>query len=186
MLDDASVPDEQRGPTRDIPPASVVGVAEGPGDSGVSRGGGAAKAAPLKPLRVGYLSNVGGKDNIRRQGLVVSGAMTYAILQVNNDSSLLPGYHLEMLFNDTRGEMLHGTKAVIESWRDGAVAFFGPEDSCYVEASVAASLNLPMISYVSSRQHPRFRKAPESGISRLSLGIGTVPKDGVLTTVSST
>lgn len=120
----------------------------------------------LKRLFVGYLSNVGGKDNIRRQGLVVSGAMTYAISQVNDDPKLLPGYRLEMLFSDTRGEMLQGTKAVLQSWRRGAVAFFGPEDSCYVEAAVAASLNLPMISYVST--FPPISSVNALGISALA------------------
>lgn len=127
---------------------------------------------PLKPLRVGYLSNVGGKDNIRRQGLVVSGAMTYAILRVNQDATLLPGYRLEMLFNDTRGEMLQGTRAVIESWSNGAVAFFGPEDSCFVEASVAASLNLPMISY----------KCTDASVTRIenSTFARTVPSEALV------
>lgn len=37
----------------------------------------------------------------------------------------------------------------MELWKQGAVAFIGPEDSCQTEAMMAASINLPMISYVS-------------------------------------
>ncbi|XP_070379941.1 receptor-type guanylate cyclase Gyc76C-like [Dermacentor albipictus] len=106
----------------------------------------ATTAAERKPLLVAYLSNVAGTDNLRRQGLVVSGAMKYAVELVNRNRSI-PGYRMEMMYRDTRGEMLRGTRAVLDCWKGGAVAFFGPEDSCYVEAAVAASLNLPMISY---------------------------------------
>lgn len=31
---------------------------------------------------------------------------------------------------------------------NGAVAFIGPDDTCYSEGLVAAAWNLPMISYV--------------------------------------
>lgn len=34
-------------------------------------------------------------------------------------------------------------------WDLGAAAFIGPEDSCQVEATIAAAQNLPMISFVS-------------------------------------
>nr|XP_037286268.1 receptor-type guanylate cyclase Gyc76C-like [Rhipicephalus microplus] len=102
--------------------------------------------AEPQPLLVAYLSNVAGTDNLRRQGLVVSGAMTYAIDLINRNRPI-PGHRLEMIYHDTRGEMLQGTRAVVECRDKGAKAFFGPEDSCYVEAAVAASLNLPMISY---------------------------------------
>lgn len=37
----------------------------------------------------------------------------------------------------------------MELWKQGAAAFIGPEDSCQTEAMMAASVNLPMISYVS-------------------------------------
>lgn len=114
--------------------------------SSSSSGEGDGERPPRKVLLVGYLSNVAGKDNVRRQGLVVSGAMSYAVSEVNR-LNMIPGHNLTMLYNDTRGEMLQGTKAVVEGWKKGVVAFFGPEDSCYVEASVASSLNLPMISY---------------------------------------
>ena len=99
---------------------------------------------------VGYLTNIHGRENPHRQGLVISGAISYALDVVNNNSSLLKGHKLRMIYNDTEGDTLIGTNVTIQQWRRGAIAFFGPEDSCEVEATVAASLNLPMISYVST------------------------------------
>ena len=97
-------------------------------------------------LTVGYLANIHGKS---RQGHIISGAMTYAIKEANKNLMAM-NYTLEFVYEDTRGETLAGTNAVINMWREGIIAFFGPENSCEVEATVAASLNLPMISYVST------------------------------------
>ncbi|XP_076228299.1 receptor-type guanylate cyclase Gyc76C [Nomia melanderi] len=52
-----------------------------------------------------------------------------------------------MRWSDTRGETVEATKAMIDMICDGVAAFFGPEGSCYVEAIVAQSRNIPMISY---------------------------------------
>lgn len=103
-----------------------------------------------KIFTIGYLTNIHGRENPHRQGLVISGAISYALDVVNNNSSFLKGHKLSMIYNDTEGDTLIGTNVTIQQWRQGAIAFFGPEDSCEVEATVAASLNLPMISYVST------------------------------------
>lgn len=99
---------------------------------------------------IGYLTNIHGRENPHRQGLVISGAISYALDVVNSNSSILKGHKLRMIYNDTEGDTLIGTNVTIQQWRQGAIAFFGPEDTCEVEATVAASLNLPMISYVST------------------------------------
>ncbi|GBM05128.1 Receptor-type guanylate cyclase Gyc76C [Araneus ventricosus] len=98
-------------------------------------------------LTVGYLANIYGYHGKNRQGHIISGAMTYAVQQVNDQHVLPENYTLEFIFEDTKGETLQGTNAVINMWRRGVIAFFGPENSCEVEATVSASLNLPMISY---------------------------------------
>ncbi|KFM64963.1 hypothetical protein X975_05307, partial [Stegodyphus mimosarum] len=90
-------------------------------------------------LTVGYLANIHGKQ---RQGHIISGAMTYAIKNVNEQHVLPQNYSLKFVYQDTKGETLSGTNAVINMWRDGIIAFFGPENSCEVEATVSASLNL--------------------------------------------
>lgn len=72
------------------------------------------------------------------------------IFQINNDRNILPNVKLVMRWSDTRGETVEATKAMIDMICDGVAAFFGPEGSCYVEAIVAQSRNIPMISYVST------------------------------------
>lgn len=56
---------------------------------------------------------------------------------------------LVLRWNDTRGDTVVATRAMTEMICDGVAVFFGPEASCYVEAIVAQSRNIPMISYVS-------------------------------------
>ncbi|GFR04327.1 receptor-type guanylate cyclase Gyc76C [Trichonephila clavata] len=102
---------------------------------------------------IGYMTNMQGRTNTQKQGIVISGAISYALDVVNNNASFLNGHKLQMIYNDTEGDTLLGTYVTIQQWREGAIAFFGPEDSCAVEATVAASLNLPMISYVSTFLH---------------------------------
>ena len=100
-----------------------------------------------KTIKIGYLTNIKGRTNVQRQGIVISGAITYAINRINSNSTLLNGRRLELIFNDTFGSTITGTAALLDQWRKGAIAFFGPEDSCEVEATIASALQLPMISY---------------------------------------
>ena len=100
-------------------------------------------------LTLGYLPALKG-DAQYLQGFVISGAISYAIDQINNDSYLLPNHHLNLIWADTHADSFHGTRELTQLWKDGAVAFFGPEDECEKEAFVAAAWDLPMISYVCS------------------------------------
>jgi len=108
----------------------------------------AASRHPKKNLTVGYLTAVKG-DLKDRQGLAVSGAVTMALEEINSDNELLPEVHLNLRWNDTRGETVPTTRSIIEMLFDGVAVLFGPEGSCHVEAIVAQSMNVPMISYVS-------------------------------------
>lgn len=54
-----------------------------------------------------------------------------------------------MKWSDTRGDTVVATRAMTDMICDGVSAFFGPEGNCHVEAIVAQSRNIPMISYVS-------------------------------------
>ena len=99
---------------------------------------------------IGYLYSDKSKGFIKnKQGRIISGAMTYAVNVINHNSDLLAGHTLKYIKADTYADTLHGTKMLTEQWKDGAIAFIGPEDSCDVEARVAAAWNLPMLSYVS-------------------------------------
>ncbi len=105
-------------------------------------------------IKIGYLYAAKSSANFlfatsNRQGKIISGAMTHAVTQINQDSNLLRGRQLRFIPADTEADTLKGTRSLTEMWRQGALAFFGPADSCEVEAKVAAAWNLPMISYVS-------------------------------------
>ncbi|KMR01873.1 guanylate cyclase 32e-like protein [Lasius niger] len=101
---------------------------------------------PPLNLTIGYLTAIKGglKD---RQGLAISGALSMALDEINNDNNILPNVKLVMRWTDTRGETTEATSAMIDMICDGVVAFFGPEGTCHVEAIVAASRNIPMLSY---------------------------------------
>jgi len=101
-------------------------------------------------ITIGYLT-VDKRVDWQRdtQGRIISGAISYAVDLINNDTNLLPNHHINLIWGDTTGNTIVGTKLLLEQWKQTAVAFFGLEDSCSVEARVAAAVNLPMISYVS-------------------------------------
>lgn len=82
-----------------------------------------------------------------KQARVISGAISYAIELINNDSTVLPNHRLNLIWGDTMADTLVGTRLLTDQWREGAKVFIGLEDSCSVEAKVAAAWNLPMISY---------------------------------------
>ena len=99
---------------------------------------------------IGYLYSDKSKGFIKnKQGRIISGAMTYAVNVINHNTNLLQGHTLKFIIADTYADPLHGTKMLTEQWKAGVIAFIGPEDSCDVEARVAAAWNLPMLSYVS-------------------------------------
>ena len=101
-------------------------------------------------ILIGYLT-VDKTDVFMRgkQGRAISGALTLAVEQINADPTIFPDHKLEFIWGDTMANTLVSTKLLTDQWRRGAVAFIGLEDSCSVEAKVAAAWNLPMISYVS-------------------------------------
>ncbi|XP_054274284.1 receptor-type guanylate cyclase Gyc76C-like isoform X2 [Macrosteles quadrilineatus] len=99
-----------------------------------------------KNLTIGYLTAIRG-DLRDRQGLLVSGAIQMAVDKVNSDPSLLPNVTLVLKWQDMRGDTVISTRLITEMICEGIYAFFGPEGSCYVEAIVSQSRNIPMLSY---------------------------------------
>lgn len=107
-------------------------------------------------ITVGYLTVDKTDKYIRnRQGRIISGAITYALQQVNANPHILPNHTLHLIWGDTRGDTLTAVKLLTDQWKQGVVAFFGLEDSCSVEARVAAAWNLPLISYVSNYHYSK-------------------------------
>jgi guanylate cyclase, other len=105
---------------------------------------------------VGFLPAI--KGNFKdRQGLAISGAMTLALEKINKSPDILPNVELKLSYNDTRGDVVQSTRAITEMICDGVSAIFGPESaSCYVEAIVAQSRNIPMLAYVRSNTSHSF------------------------------
>ncbi|XP_018785415.1 PREDICTED: receptor-type guanylate cyclase Gyc76C-like [Bactrocera latifrons] len=97
-------------------------------------------------LNVGYLTAITG-ELMDKQGLAISGALTMALDEINDDANLLPNVKLQLRWNDTKGDTVTATKAITEMICDGIVTIFGPEGHCFVEAIVSQSRNIPMISY---------------------------------------
>lgn len=78
---------------------------------------------------------------------MISGAIQVAIDDINNNNLILPNYTLKYIFGNTCGDEIRSTKYFMNHWKQGAKAFFGPEMNCRIEATMAASQNLPIISH---------------------------------------
>ena len=102
-------------------------------------------------IKVGFLSTVDAEDknNVNRIGVIINGVMPMVVEHINNRSDLLPNHTLTYTWSDTHGHELGNINTMTEQWKNGVVAFFGPENTCTTEARIAAAWNIPMISYVS-------------------------------------
>lgn len=101
---------------------------------------------PKQNITIGYLTAVKGTVPLR-QGLSISGAILLAIERINNNEHILPNVNLVLKYGDTEGDTIKGTKLLTDMLCEDVAAFFGPEVSCLVEATVAAAWNRTMISY---------------------------------------
>ena len=82
-------------------------------------------------------------------------AIIQAVEDVNNRSDLLPGHHLSFIWNDTNCDETVSLQSMWYQVSERRVhAIIGPACSCRTEARLASALNIPMISYVSSRFPP--------------------------------
>ena len=82
------------------------------------------------------------------QGQRISGAIKYAVKNINNCPSLLEDVELDFHYNDTQGDVLISNAILVDHICNDIAAFIGPEGpECNVEAMVAASKNRAMISY---------------------------------------
>lgn len=95
------------------------------------------------PLKLSFLASTSGHAKL------FAGAYFIALEYVNNNTTLLEGYRLEYLYNDTRMNSLNAINSMTEHHRNSTVGFIGPDVSCHCESNIAAAWNLPMIAYVS-------------------------------------
>ncbi|XP_052269891.1 guanylate cyclase 32E-like [Dreissena polymorpha] len=95
------------------------------------------------PLKISFLTSSGDLQGSK----TFAGAFFSALDIVNQNKSLLPGYRLECLFNDTDRSSLNAINAMTSHYGNEIIAFIGPDESCHCESTVAAAWNLPMIGY---------------------------------------
>ena len=104
-------------------------------------------------IKLGYIT---GSDKLplpgifyRRPGQAISGALTLALDEINNDSSILPNQTLDFIIAETYGIEFESIKETVELINKDISVYIGPQETCIHEAKVAAAFNIPMISYVS-------------------------------------
>ncbi|XP_064595045.1 guanylate cyclase 32E-like [Liolophura sinensis] len=89
-----------------------------------------------------------GTVNKNLPGVRVSGAITYAVEQINNNTSILPNHTLSFEIAETFGQDLESVRLTSQLAVSGRIdAFIGPVFNCSDEARIAAAFNIPMISY---------------------------------------
>ncbi|XP_025088185.1 guanylate cyclase 32E-like [Pomacea canaliculata] len=128
-------------------------------------------------LTIGYITSMDGPPLVQAEGRSISGAMSLAVNVINENPSILPNHTLRFIFSDNHADPLASVHVLTEQWRAQAIAFIGPEGYCETEARVAASWNLPMVSYKCSdpvvsdkSRFPTFaRTQPSSSLSGSSV-----------------
>ncbi|KAF2366518.1 Receptor ligand binding region, partial [Trinorchestia longiramus] len=101
---------------------------------------------------IGYLT---GSDRLpddqeyKRPGLLISGALTLAVDEININKPLVGGHRLKVRVAETYGRERHSILQTARLWMTNISVYVGPQETCVHEARMAAAFGLPMISYVS-------------------------------------
>ena len=104
-------------------------------------------------IRLGYVT---GSDKLpgdmyyRKPGQAISGAITYAVDEVNRSPLVLPNHTLEFVIAETYGQEEISIRRVAQLQNYNISAYIGPQETCVHEGRIAAAFNTPMISYVST------------------------------------
>lgn len=102
---------------------------------------------------MGYLTGShrrAGDSVYARPGQTISGAISYAVEVINKNHSLVNNKQLTFIVAETYGDESESIKQTAQLWSSSNVSvYIGPQETCVHEARMAASFNLPMISYVS-------------------------------------
>ena len=92
---------------------------------------------------------VGGGQS--RPGTFYASALTVAVDNINKDPTLFPGTSLSFIWNDSGCREEESIKALIRQHERRVHAFIGFGCNCSKQARIAAALNLPAISHVSTQ-----------------------------------
>lgn len=101
---------------------------------------------------MGYLTGIQrrpGNKEYPRPGLTISGAISLAVDEINKNHALVDNHTLTFEVAETYGEEQESIYQTAVLWTKNISVYIGPQETCIHEAKMAASFNLPMISYVS-------------------------------------
>lgn len=100
---------------------------------------------------IGYLTGSQRKPGdfeYSRPGLTISGAISLAVEEVNKGNLSDRGHKLDFIIAETYGEEIISVRKTAELWTKNISVYIGPQETCKNEAFLAASFDIPMISYV--------------------------------------
>lgn len=104
-------------------------------------------------IRLGYMTGSarypGSNQFYKRPGQAISGALTFAVDEINADTNVLPNHTLEFIIAETYGLNLQSIQRTVDLVNENISAYIGPQETCTHEGKIAAAFNLAMISYVS-------------------------------------
>ena len=86
-----------------------------------------------------------------RPGEFYASAMSVAVDNINKDPTLLPGTSLSFIWDDSGIKEEESIKVLIRQHERRVDAFIGFGCNCSIQARIAAALNLPAISHVSTQ-----------------------------------
>ena len=87
-------------------------------------------------IRIGYITGsekipeTGVTSFYRRPGQAISGAITLAVNEINNNSDILPNHKLEFVVAETYGKELYSIKQTVELMKNNISVFMGPQETC--------------------------------------------------------
>ncbi|TPP59049.1 hypothetical protein FGIG_01449 [Fasciola gigantica] len=127
--------------------------------------------APERIILLGYVAGAAHPtnstvpvQNYNRAGSMISGALTHAVRLINTlreefnaserkrrhypEPPLPPGYKLDFCYLETYGSESASIRAITRLVeRVHVSAIIGPQETCRVEAAIAATYNVPIISH---------------------------------------
>ncbi|KAG5673369.1 hypothetical protein PVAND_003425 [Polypedilum vanderplanki] len=101
-------------------------------------------------FKLGYITGSHrrhGDLEYERPGLTISGALTLAVTEVNNEKLAKLNHSIEFIVAETYGEEISSIRETASLWKQGIYGYIGPQETCIHEGRMAAAFNLPMISY---------------------------------------
>ena len=110
-------------------------------------------------IRLGYLTGSEKRENdmyYPKPGMAISGAITYAVDEINRSPHVLPNHTLEFVIAETYGQESTSIKRTAQLINYDIWAYIGPQETCIHEGRIAAAFNKPMVSYVSRHIIPPY------------------------------